>query len=47
MFYFKLTLTLTEKNLKYKVIDDYFQKIVNEMISVKPEIVPYYCCQLS
>lgn len=28
-------LTLTEKNLKYKVID-YFQTIVNEMIIVKP-----------
>lgn len=36
--------TLTEKNLKYEVID-YFQTIVNEMISGKPEIIPYFCCQ--
>lgn len=45
-FYFMSTLILTEKNLKYEVID-YFQTIVNEMISVKTEIIPYYCCQLS
>lgn len=38
--------TLTEKNLKYEVID-YLETIVNEMISVKPEIIPYYFCQLS